>query len=265
MKFAAVSDGIGLAIEDEGEGPPIVFSHCLGGSRDTWAAQRRIFAKSHRCVSYDLRGQGDSPLGPSPVTMERLARDVIDLMDTLGMRRAVFVGISMGGMVGQHLATMIPDRLAGVVLADSAPGFDAAGRAAWNDRIAQVGRDGLPALVDIMMGRWFTGDFRRRHPEIVAPAADRLASAPLEGYLASCAAIRDHDFEARLGEIRCPTLVMCGELDPSTPLVLSQRLAAGIPGARLAVLPGVHHLPCIECPEAFAAVLSGFLEEIGYH
>lgn len=264
MRFAAVSDGIGLAIDDEGEGPPLVFSHCLGGSREIWAAQRAIFRRQHRCLAYDLRGQGDSPLGPSPVTMDRLARDVVDLLDTVGIRRAVFVGISMGGMVGQHLALLAPERVAGLVIADSAAGFDATGRAAWDDRIAQVRRDGLAPLVDMMMGRWFTDAFRRRHPEIVATIAEGLARSPVEGYVAACAAIRDHDFAGRLAKIACPTLVVCGEHDPSTPLPLSQALAAGIPGARLAVLPGVHHLPCVEAPEAFAAVLTGFLEEIGY-
>jgi 3-oxoadipate enol-lactonase len=256
--------GLALAFDDSGRGPALVFAHCLGGSRAVWAAQQAFFCKLYRCISYDLRGQGESPLGTATLSMEEHAREALALMDALDIERAVFVGISMGGMVGQHLALAAPDRIAGLVLADTAGGFDEAGRTAWADRIAQIRRDGLPPLVDMMMGRWFTDAFRRQHPEIVAPVAERLATTDPEGYIANCGAIRDHDCRSRLAEIRCPTLVVCGELDPSTPLALSQALAAGIPGARLAVLPGLHHLPCIESPESFNAVLSGFLEEIEY-
>ena len=264
MKMMAAGRDVALAVEDGGRGPALVFAHCLGGSRAVWAAQQAFFCKLYRCISYDLRGQGESPLGAAPLSMEEHAREALALMDALGIERAVFVGISMGGMVGQHLALAAPGRIAGLVLADTAGGFDEAGRAAWADRIAQIRRDGLPPLVDMMMGRWFTDAFRRRHPEIVGPVAARFASTEPEGYIANCAAIRDHDCRDRLSEIRCPTLVVCGEHDPSTPLPLSQALAAGIPGARLVVMPGLHHLPCIEGPEAFNALLSGFLEEIDY-
>ena len=107
-------------------------------------------------------------------------------------------------------------------------------------------------------------DIHDTHPELVEPIAGRLANSPVDGYLAACAAIRDHDFVDRLNEIRCPTLVVCGEHDPSTPLPWSEALAAGIPDARLAVLPAVHHLPCVECPDAFSGAVAGFFAEIGY-
>jgi len=157
---------------------------------------------------------------------------------------------------------LAPERVTGLILADTAAGFDPAGRGAWAERIAQVRRDGVATMVETMMGRWFTEGFRQQHPEIVAPIAATLAATDVEGYAASCAAIRDHDFTARLGSIRQPTLVICGELDPSTPLPLSQALAAGIPRARLEVMPGLHHLPNLEAPDAYSGIVQNFLQAL---
>jgi 3-oxoadipate enol-lactonase len=264
-RLIRLADGTQLRVADSGSGPALLFAHCLGGSLDVWAAQQTFFCKTHRCVAYDLQGQGESPLGgPGPLSMAQLAEEAIALLDALGIEQCVFVGISMGAMVGLHAALQAPERFAGLVPADSAAGFDAAGRQGWADRIAGVRAEGLEPLVETMMDRWFSPAFRQREPATVAKIADRLRATPVDGYLASCAAIRDHDLRDRLEEIACPTLVICGELDPSTPLPLSQALAAGIPGARLEVIAGAHHLSNLECPEVFNRALDQFLSSISW-
>ena len=260
MKFVQAKDGARLAYEEAGAGPAIVFAHSLGGSRAVWGPLVDIFRSRYRCIAYDLRGQGDSETTPGPYDMDLLAADALDLLDGLGIERCVFAGVSMGGMVAQHLALRAPQRLRALVLADTAAGFDAAGRAAWADRIVQIQRDGLAPLVDTMMARWFTPGFRAEHPAKVAGIAADFSRASVEGYIASCAAIRDHDLVQRLGEIVCPSLVLCGELDPSTPLPLSQVLAAGLPTATLEILPGLHHLPVFEAPGLVSGVIEDFLQ-----
>lgn len=268
-RLIRLADGTQLRVADSGSGPALLFSHCLGGSLEVWAAQRDYFCKTRRCIAYDIRGQGESPLAahglaPTSLSMAQLADDAIALLDALGIERCVFVGISMGAMIGLHAALRAPARFAGLVFADSAAGFDAAARQAWSERIAGVQAAGLAPLVETMMGRWFSPAFREREPSTVARIAERLRASPVDGYLASCAAIRDHDLRDRLSEIACPTLVVCGEQDPSTPLPLSQALAAGIDGARLEVIPGALHLSNIECPDRFNRALEQFLHSISW-
>lgn len=260
MNFIRTKDGARIAYDISGSGPTIVFSHCLGGSRAVWTPVIERLNDRFRCIAYDLRGQGDSEATPAPYSMALLANDALELLDALELESCIFAGVSMGGMVAQHLALLAPQRLSAIVLADSAAGFDAAGRAAWADRIAQLQREGIAPLVDTMMGRWFTEEFRRQNPALVTKVAAILARTDLNGYLANCAAIRDHDLAERLPEIALPTLVLCGENDPSTPLSLSQALAAGIPGAQMAVLPGLNHLPCFEAPELVSGVIENFLQ-----
>lgn len=260
MNFVRLADGARVAYMETGNGPTIVFAHCLGGSRAIWGRVISLLADRYHCIAYDLRGQGESETTPGPYSTVGLARDARELLDLLGVERCVFVGVSMGGMVAQQLALLAPERLSALVLADSAAGFDAAGRATWQDRIAQLEREGIAPLVETMMGRWFTDVFRQQHPEIVAPIAATLAGSNLAGYIASCAAIRDHDALSRLGEIRLPTLVLCGEHDPSTPLPLSRALAAAIPGARLEVLAGLNHLPNVEAPERVSGAIENLLQ-----
>ena len=262
MNFVRMNDGARIAYDISGHGPTLVFSHCLGGNRAVWAPLIARLDDRFRCITYDLRGQGDSETTPGPYTMAQLAVDALELLDALAVERGVFAGVSMGGMVAQHLALLAPSRVSGLILADTAPGFDGAGRAAWDERIEQLQRGGIAPLVDPMMARWFSEAFRRCQPAVVAEMAATLARADLNGYIASCAAVRDHDLRWRLKDISAPTLVLCGEHDPSTPLPLSQALAAGIPGARLAVLAGLNHLPNVEAPEVFSGVVDNFLQTL---
>jgi 3-oxoadipate enol-lactonase len=239
--------------------PVLTFAHCLGGDRTIWRHQLAHWRGRYRLLPYDLRGQGGSGVTPAPYAMAQLAADALALLDAQGIERTVFLGVSMGGMVALQVALLAPQRVSALVLADTAGGFGPEARAAWAERIAAVARDGVAPLTETMMGRWFTEAYRKRSPAAVAEVSAALSRTPVEGYLGACAAIRDFDLRERLGEVACPTLVLCGENDPSTPLALSRELAAGIPGARLRVFPGANHLPNFEMPEPFNAAVDEFL------
>lgn len=255
-------NGLRIAYRRRGCGPTLVFAHALGASQALWAAQIEAFAVDYDCIAYDVRGHGASGVPPGPYRIEQLADDARGLIDALGLAPAVFVGVSMGGMIGMQLALSAPDRLRGLVVSDSAASFAAAGRQAWAERIEAVRAEGVAPQVPVMMGRWFTESFRTRQPQEVVAVAGVLATTPVEGYLACCAALRDIELLPRLGEVGCPTLVICGENDPSTPLPMSQAIAAAIPGARLEVIAGMHHLPNVEVPEIFNPLLREFLQRL---
>lgn len=254
-------DGRRLAYFRRGSGPVIVFAHALGATSAIWRPQVDAFSDAYDCIAYDVRGHGASEAA-GPCTLDELAGDALALLNGLGIERCVFAGVSMGGMIGMSLASQANHRLRGLVVADSAAEFAPEARTAWDERIALVSARGLSPLVGTMMDRWFTADFRRRCAERVAPVAEALAATSVGGYLDCCRAIRDIDLVGRLPTLRCPTLVVCGELDPSTPLPLSQAIAAAIPGARLAILPQLHHLPNYERPDLFNPVLRDFLQQL---
>lgn len=258
------ANGIAMRVVRQGQGPALLFAHCLGGDLSAWAPQLAAFSDRYTTIAYDLRGQGGSQVTPGPYTMEQLADDAIALLDGLGVERAVFLGVSMGGMVAMAAALQAPERFAGLVIADAAGGFAPEARQAWDERIAAVRADGIAPMVDTMLGRWFTAGFRQRAAAQVAAVGEILRRAPVDGYLASCAAIRDLDLLPRLPQLACPALVICGEQDPSTPLALSEAIAAAIPDSRLAVIPGAHHLTQLEFPETFNSLIDGFLAEINY-
>jgi 3-oxoadipate enol-lactonase len=259
-------NGVSLSFDwfdEAGEAAPvIVFAHCLGGDRGIWRHQLAHFRTAYRLLAFDLRGQGRSALGAGPIDMGVYAADALALFDALAIDEAVFCGVSMGGMVALQTALAEPAKVRALVLADTAAGFDAAARDAWSERIATVEREGVAPLSGTMMARWFTDGFRRERPDLVAGIAATFARTPAEGYLAACRAIRGFDVRERLPGIRCPTLVVCGEDDPSTPLALSKEIAAAVPAARLAVIPATRHLPNFECPQRFNALVGEFLSAL---
>ena len=258
------ANGIAMRLARQGTGPALLFAHCLGGDLSVWAPQQAVYRANYTTLAYDLRGQGGSAVPPGPYDIDLLARDALGVEQGQGIERAVFLGVSMGGMVALAAALQAPQRFAGLVVADSAAGFAPEARQSWDERIAVVRAQGLEPLVETMMGRWFSDAFRRRAPAEVAAVAEVLRRAPLEGYLASCVAVRNLDLLPRLPQLKVPVLVVCGEKDPSTPLPLSEAIAAALPDARLAVIPGAHHLTQLEFPETFNGLIDGFLAEIDY-
>jgi len=245
--------------EISGSGPAVLFAHSLGSDHSIWDAQKSALAGRHTVIAYDIRGHGKTPATPGAYDFDLLADDALALMDALRIARASFVGISLGGMIGQALALKAPRRLEKLVLADTTAAYPPEARASWPERIRQIEASGLEPLVQPTLERWFTAAFRAAQPEVVARIGELIRRTPPAGYVGCCHAIAALDFAARLKEIATPTLVLVGEQDAGTPPAMAEALAAGIPGARCVVINNAAHLANIEQAEAFNRLLLDFL------
>ena len=249
-----------LHFEDGGgAGHPVVLAHAIGMDRRMWDDLAARLGEAFRVIRVDLRGHGRSPAPARPYTLEGMAEDVAALLDRLGIEKAHWVGLSMGAMIGIAFALAHPERLGRVVLANTTSSYGPEGRALWQARAKAVEDGGLAAIKDMVMSRYFSDAFRAAHPDTIAAVAARFLETPAEGYLGSCDAIAELDFAADLPRIHARTLVIAGEADAGTPPAMSEAIAARIPGAQLAVLPGAAHLSAAEKPAEFAALVKGFL------
>jgi 3-oxoadipate enol-lactonase len=212
-----------------------------------------------RVLAFDARGHGASPVTPRPYTLTGLAGDFVRALDKRGIERAHWVGLSMGGMIGQAFALGHPDRLGRLVLANTTSGYGPEGPKMWEARAQAVTEGGMAAIKDMVMARYFSEEFRATHPEVVDLTGKRFLEVPVEGYAACCDAIRDLDFTGRLGDIRARTLVIAGGKDAGTPVAMSRAIAERIPGARLATIPGAAHLSAVEKKDEFNALVRQFL------
>ncbi|MFA1544129.1 3-oxoadipate enol-lactonase [Actinomadura monticuli] len=236
------------------DAPVVVLGPSLGTSMDLWLPQLPALARSWRVLRYDLPGHGGAPAPDGPLTVEELAGGITDLLDGLGVERAAYAGVSLGGAVGTALALAAPHRVASLVLVCTSPRFG--DPAAWRDRAALVRREGVGPVAGSAAGRWFTPAFE----DAEAYVAMLRATDP-EGYAACCDALAGFDATARLGGISAPTLVIAGERDvPTPPRGHADRLAAGIPDARLAVVEGAGHLANAERPDAVTREITAHLD-----
>ena len=238
-----------------------VLAHALGCDLTMWDALAAYLARQGLVLRYDQRGHGGSQAPPGPYTMAELADDAARLIDEQAQGPVVWIGLSMGGMVGQELALRHPDRLRGLVLANTTSGYPAEARAGWTQRIAAIEQGGLQSIVDGAMQRWFHADFHARQSQAVAHWRERVLRCDAAAYVACCHAIAGVDTTARLPGIAVPTLVISGALDQGTPPAMARVIAQGIPGAHLAVLPEASHLSVLEQPQAFRDTLDHWLQQ----
>jgi 3-oxoadipate enol-lactonase len=204
-----------------------------------------------------MRGHGRSPVPAPPYTLADLGADLIALLDRHGVERASLCGVSLGGMVSMWVAAHAPERVARLVVCSSSALLGPP--EAWAERAALVRRSGMEAVADAVVARWFTPAFAAARPDVVAPVRADLAATPPAGYAACCEVVGAMDLRADLGSIRAATLVISAAHDPSTPPEHARAIAAGIPGARLVVLPDGAHLVNLETPDVVTALISGHL------
>jgi len=239
------------------DAPVLVLSNSLGTSLAMWNAQVAALTRSHRLLRYDTRGHGASAVPPGPYTIERLGRDVLALLDALQLPRVRFCGLSLGGMTGMWLGVHAPARVERLVLCNTAAHMAPADL--WNTRIAKVRSGGMAAIVDGVLERWFTADFRAQHADRVAPARRMLLETSPDGYIAACEAVRDMDQRDAIAAIDCPTLVVAGSHDLATPPADGRFVAERIRRSRYVELPAAH-LSNIEAEAGFTSAVTGFLD-----
>ncbi|MBV1694385.1 MAG: alpha/beta fold hydrolase [Hyphomicrobiales bacterium] len=254
-------NGIELAYRLEGaEGAPaVVLHHPLATNLSFWDEAASALAPRYRVLRLDARGHGVSEAPKGPYTFETLAGDVTGLMDACGIPKAAFVGLSMGGMVGQYLGLQHAARFSCLVLASTTSRIPPEARSLWVDRVVVARASGMASQVEPAMARWLSAQNRGR-PELVARCRQMIEGTPIDGYAGWCGAIERLDMTDRLGAITLPTLVIVGADDPATPVAASQVIHDRIPGSSLAVIPGVSHMLAIEDPAAFHAALLPFLD-----
>lgn len=251
-----------LRVTLQGQGAPLLMSHALGLDGGLWDGLAAGLAARHEVLRYDHRGHGGSAVPPGPYDMDALVDDAARVVREWGAGPVVWVGISLGGMVGQGLAIRHPELVRALVLANTTSRYPEAAQAGWAQRIAAVEQGGLAAIAGMVMERYFHAGFRAAHPEVIDAFRATLLRGSAAGYVATCHAVRAMDWTDRLARIACPTLVIAGALDAGAPVAMSQAIAERIPGARLEVLAEASHLSVVEQPAAFAALLDGFLSAL---
>jgi 3-oxoadipate enol-lactonase len=260
MKLKA--NGIDINYEIEGDGPVVTFSHSLACNLSMWDEQVRALKGRYRVLRFDTRGHGQSGAPAGAYSLEQLSDDLKALLDGLGIPATHFVGLSMGGMIGQVFALKHPAMVQSLVLCDTTSRYPAAAAPIWEDRIKAVGAKGMEPMVAPTLERWFTAPFRARRQDLMERVGTMIRSTPAPGYIGCCHAIPKINVTERLRDVRCPALVIVGEEDPGTPVEMARDIHAALPAAELAILSRASHLSNLEQPEEFNRVLGGFLDKL---
>ncbi|MGE0650569.1 MAG: 3-oxoadipate enol-lactonase [Alphaproteobacteria bacterium] len=258
-------DGIAFHVRVEGAGntaPWLTFSNSHATDLHLWDKQVAPLCHNFRILRYDTRGHGATTASDGAYDMRRLAADVIALWDALDIRESHFVGLSLGGTTGLELAATHSGRVLSLASCDcrhtATPDFVAA----WGPRIALARTRGMGALVEPTIERWFTPSFRDRNPPELEKIRTMIRQTSVAGYIGCAEALKGIDTKKRLGNIRCPVLVLGGAFDPPAPPALMADIARSITNARHEIIADAAHMANIEQPEAFNRALGAFLAEV---
>lgn len=259
----ATINTVEIAYDDHGIGLPVIFLHAFPLNRSMWMDLTAMLLKEqrYRLVALDWRGFGESTINNTVSTMELFADDVAGLMDTLGMRQAILCGLSMGGYAALAFLRKYPQRLSGLILADTRPGADTEEAKRNRERLAHLAETrGNGTIAELQIPKLISDYTRRDHPEVGAQIRRMIATATPSGIAAASRGMAQRaDVTDILPSIALPTLVVVGELDAVTPPDVAREYAAKIPGAQVVIIPHAGHLSNLEQPENFFAVVRSFL------
>ena len=248
-----------IRVAIQGEGAPVVLSHALGLDLHMWDALAARLVATHTVLRYDHRGHGESARPPGPYTMDDLVDDAARVIREWGRGPVAWVGLSMGGMVGQGLMVRHPELLSSVVLANTTAHYPQSAAATWAARIAAVEQGGMAAVADAVVERYLHADWRAAHPEAAASLRAVLLRADPAGYVASCHAVAGVDWLDRLSTVTLPTLVIAGGRDAGATPEMARAIADRIAGAKIEIFDEASHLSVAEEPALFAAAVDAFL------
>ena len=252
--------GVNYVIEGPANAPVVTLGHSLATNLEMWAPQMAALTERHQVLRYDTRGHGGTDAPPGPYTLDLLAEDLRALLAALGIDRTHYVGLSMGGMVGQQLAVRHADVFRSLVLADTLSCYPPEAMAVWDDRIqAASGPDGLEPLVEPTIERWFTRPFRRGNHQILDGVRRQIRATAPQGYIGCCHALKHLNLTEALSAVRLPTLVLVGRQDSTTPVAGAEVIRDALADAELVVIEDAAHISNIEQPEVFGRALTDFL------
>ncbi|MBS0547274.1 MAG: alpha/beta fold hydrolase [Proteobacteria bacterium] len=243
------------------DAPVVCFTHSLNSDSGMWVEQMvPLLGAGYRVLRLDMRGHGGSAPVAGDYTMDQLAGDVKGALDVLGISKVHYIGLSIGGMIGQGFALANPGYLASLCLCDTQPSTPPGSAGTWEERKAAVRTKGPASIADGTMDRWFTPQFRKANPQRWTEIRDTISGTTPDGSAGCMSAIQKFDYLDRLSTIKAPTLVICGDQDEGTPPERNKLIASKIPGGRYEEIADARHLPNVERPEAFNKIMMGWLE-----
>jgi 3-oxoadipate enol-lactonase len=258
------ANGIQMNYELSGkkEAPVAMLSHSLGSSLLMWIPQMKVLESHFQVLRYDIRGHGKSEAPPGVYTLELLGEDAVALLDALGIDQVHWVGLSMGGMIGQCVALKYPKRLKSLALCDTMAVIAPEAQPLWQERIDAVRERGVASQLETTMERWFTSTFLNLNPYMLGVIRQEFLATPAKGYLGCLYAIRKLNYLDQLSAIKIPTLIMVGEDDPGTPVSASEAMHKKISNSKLVIIKSARHLSNVEQPEVFNTSLLTFLNSL---
>ena len=259
MKATANGISMNYTLEGPANAPVVTLSHSLATDLSMWDPTVPALKDRFRVLRYETRGHGQTDAPKGAYTLEQLADDALGLLKALGIERTHWVGLSMGGMIGQTLALKAPQVFASLSLCDTSSRVPADMKPAWQDRIRTAESQGMEPLVESTLSRWFTEPFRNSRKDVVGKVAAMIRNTPPAGYAGCCHAISALDLTDRIAAIKMPTIAIVGEDDPGTPVAAHKVIHERIAGSRLEIIPKAAHLSNMEQPEAFNKALTSFL------
>ncbi len=262
MKITANGISTNYTLEGPAKAPVVTLSHSLATNLSMWDPQIAALTSRYRGLRYDTRGHGGTDAPEGAYSLEQLAEDVRALLQALKISRTHFIGLSMGGMIGQILGFQSPQILHSLVLCDTSSRVPAEAKPTWNERIRVARTQGMEPHVEPTISRWFTAPLREKRPEVVDPVRAMIRATSPRGYIGCCQAIAALDLTDRLHSITVPTLIIVGEDDPGTPVAASRTIHEEIKGSELVILKSAMHLCNLEQPEAFNRAVSTFLARL---
>ena len=262
MKITANGISIHYTMDGPGTAPVITLSHSLATDLSMWEPQMEPLVKSFRVLRYDTRGHGKTEAPQGPYSLEMLADDALGLLGALNIEKTFFMGISLGGMIGQVLGLKAPEVLSGLILCDTASRIPDEARSVWSERMEAVRQEGMESQIESTMARWFTPRFRDSRPEVIERVETMIRGTSPAGYIGCAHAIRELNLSEKIGRIRVPALILVGEEDPGTPVSASEEIHDGIRGSELVILHSAAHLSNMEQSEAFNRAVLDFLGRV---
>lgn len=262
MKADANGIKINYEISGKENAPVVVLSHSLGCNLHMWDVQVEELEKDYRVLRYDMRGHGKSDAPKEKYTFEMLGKDAVELLDALGIESVHWIGLSMGGMIGQCLALDYPERLASLALCDTGAFMPDEAQPIWQERIDEAQQKGMEVRVPGTFEDWFTPEFLKRSPPELEEIRQQLVTTPVDGYVGCIWALRKLNFIDRLSEIKIPTLIMVGEQDFGTPVEASKAMQSRIENSELVIIPDAAHLSNVAKPDIFNKAMLDFLKKV---